>query len=169
MLSIKLSRIGKKKYPVYSLIVVEKSKDPWGDYTEKLGTYNPHTKTADLKADRISYWIGIGAQPTATVNNLLVAQGILKGEKVRAGKSQPGKKRSAEIAAAKKAEEDAKAKVEADKLAAEEAAKAAEEAAKNPAPVEETAPVAEEATPAEVVETPTETAPEAPAEEAKTE
>lgn len=162
MLSIRFSRKGKKKAPVYSLIVLEKSKDPWGDYIEKLGTFNPHTKAVDLKADRIAHWIGIGAQPTATVHNLLVAQGIIKADKVRAGKSQPGKKRAAEIAGAKQAEIDAKAKAEADKLAAEEAAKAAEEAAK--APKVEEVPVVEE-TPAEVVaETPVEATPEAVAE-----
>lgn len=155
MLSIRFSRKGKKKAPLYSLIVLEKTKDPWGDYIEKLGTFNPHTKAVELKADRIAYWIGIGAQPTPTVHNLLVAQGVIKADKVRAGKSQPGKKRSAEIAGAKKAEEDAKAKAEADKLAAEEAAKA---------PKVEEAPVVEEIpAPEAVVETPAEIA-EAPAE-----
>ena len=163
MLSIRFARTGKKKAPLYSLIVLEKSKDPWGDYTEKLGTYNPHKKIADLNVERIQYWIGIGAQPTATVHNLLVTQGIIKEDKVRAGKSQPGKKRAAEIAAAKKAEEDAKqaeidakAKAEADKIAAEEAAKAAAEA-----------PAAEEAPTEAAPETPA--AEEAPAEEAKAE
>jgi small subunit ribosomal protein S16 len=163
MLSIRLSRKGKKKYPVYSLIVLEKSKDPWGDYLEKLGTFNPHTKEVEFNGERIEHWIKLGAQPTATVHNLLVSQGIIKADKVRAGKSQPGKKRKAEIEATKKAEETAKAK-------AEEEAKAAEEAAKAPA-VEEV--VTE--TPAEVT---TETAEsvvaeevkaEAPAEEIKTE
>jgi small subunit ribosomal protein S16 len=124
MLSIRFARHGKKKQPLYSLIVLEKTKDPWGDYTEKLGTYNPATKTADLNVKRINYWIGIGAQPSPTVHNLLVSQGIIKADKVRAGKSQPGKKRAAEIAGAKQAEVDVKAKAEADKLAAEEAAKA---------------------------------------------
>ena len=160
MLSIRLSRIGKKKMPIYSLIVVEKTKDPWGDYTEKLGTYNPHTKVAQLNVERIKYWMGVGAQPTATAHNLIVTEKVVEADKVRAGKSQPGKKRLAEIAGAKKAaedaiaakakaEEDAKAKAEADKLAAEEAAKA-------PEPV------------AEVVETPAEVA-EVPAEEVKAE
>jgi len=160
MLSIRFSRKGKKKSPLYSLIVLEKSKDPWGDYIEKLGVFNPHTKAVDLKADRINYWIGIGAQPTATVHNLLVSQGIIKADKVRAGKSQPGKKRSAEIAAGKKADEEAKAKIEADKLAAEEATKApvVEEApadvtaeAATEAPVEPEIPVVEVIAPAEEV------------------
>lgn len=174
MLSIRFSRKGKKKSPLYSLIVLEKSKDPWGDYVEKLGTFNPHTKAVDLKIDRINYWIGIGAQPTPTVHNLLVSQGIIKADKVRAGKSQPGKKRAAEIANAKqaeadakKAEEEAKAKAEADKLAAEEAAKAPKvEEAVAEAPAEEV--VAPDET---VVETPAEVAPEAvaPIEEVKPE
>lgn len=175
MLSIKLARTGKKKYPTYSLIVVEKSKDPWGDYTEKLGTYNPHTKSFEIKTDRIEYWIKVGAQPTPTVHNLLVTQGVIKGDKVRAGKSQPGKKRLAEIEAGKKAVEDAKAKAEADKLAAEKAAKAPVEELVVEAPTEESVvePVAEEKAPEtlaeEVAAEPVVEAPEVVAEEAKTE
>lgn len=155
MLAIKLARTGKKKYPTYSLIVVEKSKDPWGDYTEKVGSYNPHSKSIDLKRDRVEHWLKIGAQPTPTVHNLLVAEGLVKGEKVRAGKSQPGKKRLAEIEASKKAEEDAKAKAEAEKLAAEEAKKVAEETPVEAIAEEAVEAVAEEA----VAETKTEETP----------
>ena len=155
MLAIKLARTGKKKYPTYSLIVVEKSKDPWGDYTEKVGSYNPHLKSMDLKRDRVEHWLKIGAQPTPTVHNLLVAEGLVKGEKVRAGKSQPGKKRLAEIEASKKAEEDAKAKAEAEKLAAEEAKKVAEETPVEPVAEEVVEVIAEEA----VAETKSEEAP----------
>ena len=143
MLSIRLSRKGKKKMPLYSIIVVEKSKDPWGDYIEKLGTYNPHTKEAVLNNEAILSWIGKGAQPTATIHNLLVNKGVIKADKVRAGKTQPGKKKSAAIAAEAKVAADAKAKAvkEAeDKKAAD--AKAAEEAK---AKAEEEAKAAEEA------------------------
>lgn len=149
MLSIRFSRKGKKSSPLYSLIVVEKSKDPWGDYIEKLGTFNPHTKAVDFNADRIKHWLSIGAQATPTVHNLLVSQGIIKADKIRAGKSQPGKKRAAEFAGAKQAEIDAKTKAEADKLAAEEAAKA---------PIAEETPV-EVVAEAPVIETPVEEAP----------
>lgn len=168
MLSIRLSRKGKKKLPLYSLIVVEKSKDPWGDYLEKLGTYNPHTKETVLNNEAILSWIGKGAQPTATVHNLLVNKGVIKAEKVRAGKTKPGKKKAAAIEAEAKSAADAKAKAEADKKAVEEAAaaaaKAAEEAkaAAAAAPAETSAPVETPAEPAAAVE------PQA-AEEAKTE
>lgn len=130
MLSIRMSRTGKKKLPLYSLIVTEKTRDPWGKYTEKLGTYNPHTKASELKNDRIAYWISKGAQPTETVHNLLVTLGIIKADKVVAGKTKMGKKRVQEEKDKKKAEEEAKAKAEAEAQAKAEAeAKAAEEAA----------------------------------------
>jgi small subunit ribosomal protein S16 len=79
MLSIRLTRIGKKKQPSYRVIVVDKKKDPWGKYLENLGFYNPRTnpKTIDLKVERIKYWISKGAQASATVNNMLVDAGIL--------------------------------------------------------------------------------------------
>lgn len=94
MLTIKLSRIGKRKKPMYRLIISEKSKDPYGDSLEILGSYNPFTKEIDAKGDRINYWISKGAQMTATVNNLLVEKKIVEGKKVTA--SKPGKKTTEE-------------------------------------------------------------------------
>lgn len=75
---------------MYRLIISEKSKDPYGDSLEILGSYNPYTKEVEAKADRINYWISKGAQMTATVNNLLVGKKIVEGKKVTA--SKPGKK-----------------------------------------------------------------------------
>jgi len=100
MLAIKLSRIGKKKQPSYRLIVVEKHKDPKGDYLEKVGFYNPRTEpnTIKLDAERIKHWISKGAQPTDTVHNLLIDAKIIEGEKTRAtsiSKKRLAKKESA--------------------------------------------------------------------------
>jgi len=95
MLSIRLTRVGKKKQPSYRIIVLDKKKDPWGKYLENLGFYNPRTnpKTIDLKVDRIKYWISKGAQASATVNNMLVDAGILT-TKVKS--SSVGKKKAEE-------------------------------------------------------------------------
>lgn len=101
MLSIRLSRKGKKKYPIYRIIVTEKQRDPWGKYLEILGHYNPHNKEIKIDAERIQYWINNGAQPTETVHNLLVDQKVITKDKVKASKSKPGKKRQAELAAQK--------------------------------------------------------------------
>ncbi len=48
---------------------------------EDLGSYQPRTKAAAFKRERVSYWLGVGAQPTVSVHNLLVAQGIVSGAK----------------------------------------------------------------------------------------
>lgn len=83
MLSIRLSRTGKRKQPLYRLIVTEKSNDPWGTFLENLGTYNPRANppVINFKVDRIKEWIGKGAQCTTTVWNLLVDQKVVEGEK----------------------------------------------------------------------------------------
>ncbi len=85
MLSIRLRRTGKKKQPQYRVIVLDKRKDPWGDFIENLGTYNPMTNpnTINLKTDRIKYWLGVGAQPSPTVHNILIDEKIIDGDKVK--------------------------------------------------------------------------------------
>ena len=110
MLAIKLSRFGKKKQPTYRVIVLEKTKDPWGDYLENLGTYNPKAqpKVIQLNAERIKYWLSKGAQPTPTVWNLLVSNNIIQAKKKAV--SRMSKERAAKIAAEKaKAEPKAEA------------------------------------------------------------
>lgn len=107
MLTIRMTRIGKAKKPSYRIIVSEKTKDPWGDALEILGSYNPFSKELQCKADRINYWLAKGAGISATANNLLVTKGIIKGEKVKASKLSKKAREAAKQAAqaaAKKAE-----------------------------------------------------------------
>ncbi len=92
MLTIRLSRVGKKNKPMYRLIISEKSKDPYGRALEILGSYNPHTKELQAKNERIKYWISKGSQMSPTVNNLLVEKNIIEGEKVKASKARKKKK-----------------------------------------------------------------------------
>ncbi|MCC6563986.1 30S ribosomal protein S16 [Candidatus Uhrbacteria bacterium] len=83
MLTIRLTRIGKKKQPQYRFIVSEKARDPWGKALEILGNYEPLRQPAVLTVDkeRVTYWISKGAQCSDTVWNLFIDQGIVKGEK----------------------------------------------------------------------------------------
>ncbi|MCD4706004.1 30S ribosomal protein S16 [bacterium] len=85
MLSIRLTRVGKKKQPIYRVIVLDKRKDPWGKFIENLGNYNPRTnpRTINLKIDRIKYWLSVGAQPSATVHNFLVDEKIIDAKKIK--------------------------------------------------------------------------------------
>jgi small subunit ribosomal protein S16 len=72
MLAIRLQRVGKKGYAVYRVIVQEAQLTPTsGKVVAYVGTYNPHTKAAELKKDVIEKYLGFGAQPTPRVVKLL--------------------------------------------------------------------------------------------------
>lgn len=105
MLTIKLSRVGKKKQASFRMIVTEKSKDPYGNSLEILGHYNPRTKEAVFKEERIKYWLSKGAQSTNTAHNLLIAKGIINEKKKRAYRLT---KRRLEKITGKKKEDDSK-------------------------------------------------------------
>lgn len=81
MLAIKLQRTGKKHQPSYRLIVQEKREKLGGRYAEDLGWYNPLQKKREFNKERIQHWLKIGAQPTDTVYNMLVTDGLISGAK----------------------------------------------------------------------------------------
>lgn len=81
MLAMKLQRAGKKHQPSYRLVVAENRSKVAAPPVEDLGAYNPFTKTAAFRKERVSYWLSVGAQPTLTAHNLLVAQGIVAAPK----------------------------------------------------------------------------------------
>ena len=82
MLAIKLQRIGKKHQPSYRFVVALKKSKMAAPPVEDLGSYNPFTKTATVRKDRVSYWLQVGAQPTITVHNLLVKEGVVSKAKL---------------------------------------------------------------------------------------
>ncbi|MDX9893644.1 MAG: 30S ribosomal protein S16 [Patescibacteria group bacterium] len=113
MLKIRLARIGKKKKPMYRFIVSENTKDTFGKALEILGHYNPFTKVTEVNKDRILYWISKGAKLSPTVNNMLIDQNVVSGQKVKASKAKQKKKAGEEPAApAAKVEEASVAAVE---------------------------------------------------------
>jgi len=118
MLTIRLQRVGRTKNAQYRLVVSEKSKDPYADSLEILGSYNPHDKEKGLvvKEDRIKFWLEKGAQTSDTVFNLLLKLGLVKGDKKKSvyiTKKRQGKidtKKEEKAAAEAKAVEEQKAK-----------------------------------------------------------
>lgn len=88
MVKIRLARFGKKKTPTYRVVISDAQKDTQGTYIESIGTYNPsvNPKVISIDSERVSYWLSVGAQPSPTVHNLLVSQGLLKDSKIRAAK-----------------------------------------------------------------------------------
>ena len=78
MLTIRLSRIGKRKKPFYRVVVIESSRARNGRVVEAVGTYDPLKKPAEIKLDseRVKYWLGSGAQPSDTVRSFIRLQKI---------------------------------------------------------------------------------------------
>ena len=159
MLTIRLSRVGKKKAPQYRIVLMEKHRDPWSPAKEVLGHYNPRAKEDGIKLEkeRIEYWISVGAQPSETVHNMLVNSGIIKADKKKSV-TITGKRAKKTIEKNAEAEEKKKAAAEKAKAEAEaakekeaeeaEAKKAAAEAEKEKAAQEAEAAKAEAETPA---------------------
>jgi len=49
---------------------------------EQVGTYNPVTKEKTLNKERVQYWLSQGVQPSPTLHNLFIKDGILEGKKI---------------------------------------------------------------------------------------
>jgi small subunit ribosomal protein S16 len=82
MLAIKLKRIGKKHQATFRVIVAEKRSKLNGRFIEDLGWVNPHAHTSEIKKELAKKWISQGAQPTQTVHNLLVKNGVIDAPKI---------------------------------------------------------------------------------------
>lgn len=70
---IRLTRVGRNKIAKYRVVAADSRAARDGRFIELLGSYDPtaNPKKFEFKADRVAYWIGVGAQPTLTVKNLL--------------------------------------------------------------------------------------------------
>jgi small subunit ribosomal protein S16 len=77
MLAIRLQRIGRKGYPVYRLAVQEAQRHPSsGRVVAYVGSYNPHTKDANVQVELAQKYLDNGAQPTPRVVKLLKDAGV---------------------------------------------------------------------------------------------
>ena len=83
MLKIRLQRVGRKHEPSFRLVLTDsKNSTKSGRFAEVLGSYDPRKITEQFKPERIKHWLSLGASPTASVNNLLVRKGIIRGKKI---------------------------------------------------------------------------------------
>ncbi len=70
---IRLKRLGKIRVPQYRIVVVDSRKKRDGRVIEEIGKYHPKEDPSyiDVVSDRAQYWLGVGAQPTEAVENIL--------------------------------------------------------------------------------------------------
>ncbi|GGV02699.1 30S ribosomal protein S16 [Actinomadura sp. LOL_016] len=74
---IKLKRLGKIRNPQYRVVVADARTKRDGRAIEEIGLYQPKQEPSLIKIDseRAQYWLGVGAQPTEAVLNLLKITG----------------------------------------------------------------------------------------------
>ena len=97
MLAIRLQRIGRKGYPVYRLAVQESQRHPSsGRVVSYVGSYNPHTKEANVQVEAAQKYLDNGAQPTPRVVKLLKDAGVKLPKWVKEAESKTKAIRNAE-------------------------------------------------------------------------
>jgi small subunit ribosomal protein S16 len=76
--SMRLTRVGGKKDPVWRVVVADRRAPRDGRFLETIGRYNAQTdpSTIVLDEERVRYWLDNGAQPSQSVRKLLKTQGI---------------------------------------------------------------------------------------------
>lgn len=75
MVTIRLARHGAKKRPFYHLTVADSRSRRDGRFIERVGYFNPLARGEEqglsVNQERVDYWLGVGAQPTLRVKQLL--------------------------------------------------------------------------------------------------
>jgi small subunit ribosomal protein S16 len=71
--------LGRSHCPYFRICATDKRAPRDGRVLEELGTYDPRVPETDaraiLKADRVDYWLGVGAQPSEKVAVLIKKYG----------------------------------------------------------------------------------------------
>ncbi len=97
MLAIRMQRTGRKGHAMFRVIVQEARLTPTsGKVVAQLGNYDPHEKTVKLDKEKISFYLGHGAQPSERAAGLLKREGVKLPEWVKITDKKAGKIRNAE-------------------------------------------------------------------------
>ena len=79
MVVIRLSRGGAKARPFFNIVVADKRVRRDGRFIERIGFYNPIASGGEeglrIAQDHLSYWVGVGAQTSPTVDRLIKQAG----------------------------------------------------------------------------------------------
>ncbi|MCL4219860.1 MAG: 30S ribosomal protein S16 [Phycisphaerales bacterium] len=81
MVRLRMQRFGRTHRPFFRLCAVDQRNRRNGAVIENLGWYNPveldPEKQVQLNVERIQYWLGVGAQPSDTVADMLGHRNLL--------------------------------------------------------------------------------------------
>ena len=74
---IKLMRLGKMRAPYYRIVVADARTKRDGRVIETIGKYHPKENPSfiEVDAERVAYWLGVGAQPSEPIERILKVTG----------------------------------------------------------------------------------------------
>ena len=75
---MRFKRCGRKRQPMYRIVVMPVTNPRDGKVIRELGFYNPLTKETKLDVENIVKSLNTGVQPTKTVKNLLIKANVIK-------------------------------------------------------------------------------------------
>ncbi len=77
---LRLKRFGRRNRPFYRIVAIDGRRARDSITIEDLGYYDPIAKDEGKRfkvdSERVKYWLGVGAQPSETVKNILKKVGI---------------------------------------------------------------------------------------------
>jgi small subunit ribosomal protein S16 len=80
VVKLRMKRFGRLNLPTYRVVAADSRSPRDGRIIEALGYYLPlmprEQEQLKLNAERISYWLSVGAQPSETVTSMLKRTGI---------------------------------------------------------------------------------------------
>ena len=84
---LRLMRMGKKKQPMYRVVVMDQRAPRDGRYIEQIGRYDARQDPSIVEIDneRAVDWLSKGAQPSETVEKLLNIAGAMNTMKIQSG------------------------------------------------------------------------------------
>ncbi|PWJ34134.1 30S ribosomal protein S16 [Sediminitomix flava] len=90
---IRLARRGRKRKPIYDVVVADARAPRDGRFIEKIGTFNPNENPAaiSLDIDRGVHWVLVGAQPTDTARTILSTAGVMYKKHLQVGVNKGAK------------------------------------------------------------------------------
>ena len=78
---IRLRRVGRKKVPLYRIVVADQESARDGRFIAVVGSYDPRAaadKQVTLNTEQARHWLDRGATPSDTVKALLRKAGVLQ-------------------------------------------------------------------------------------------
>jgi len=76
---IRMKKMGRAHQPFFRICAVDKHRPRDGRVLEELGTYDPRVSETDARAifnaERVDYWLSVGAQPSENVAVLIKKYG----------------------------------------------------------------------------------------------